>query len=514
MDEPLDCRTADGLEVAVRALKLEIHDITTKEIHAALEEAAGEAIDLSAVKRAASKVTKALAREASLLPPPPPPPPVAPTPKMPAATPSMPARREQAELRALAPTAEGRPIPPLVAPPVDSVAFLRCHVCRQPVRDAKVCSGCRAVCYCTPVCQAADGGHADECASLKAHMSTRYRVQLEPEPEWLGRAMDHRCEMTSCELLASIGCHSEECYQLICGCAMPRATHCYLVDGAPSDEQQAEQQAEKEAACAGSTPASAHVSTWAEYYERRREWIPLDSPLALLLTWPLTVYYALCRLGLADLPTAREVAVHYLGPEKEVLLLPLFAELASLCPASTICITMVGPLSIALPAPISFHGKRGGRVSVSVVKGLYHQLHLPEPDLAIAPNAGLAVSGYRERWPPTLRHIERKGIPFLFSDYSEQSIEKGLATARVVSETLARVQGKEGLPAALGGAMEPSTGVLLNPFRAPMRLPRVDDGSVGHPTLSNGWFACFNTPPGAFDAAAAGAGHDVVPSNV
>ena len=31
------------------------------------------------------------------------------------------------------------------------------------------------------------------------------------------------------------------------------------------------------------------------------------SPLALLLTWPLTVYFALTSLGLAELPTEREV---------------------------------------------------------------------------------------------------------------------------------------------------------------------------------------------------------------
>ena len=84
--------------------------------------------------------------------------------------------------------------------------------------------------------------------------------------------------------------------------------------------------------------------------------------------------------------------------------------------------------------------------------------------------------------PATLRHLQQRAIPFVFSDYSEQSVEKGLAFARHHA------------------AMAPSCGVRLNPFRAPMRLPLVDGGSVGHPTLSNGFFAAFNTPPGAFDA--------------
>ena len=167
----------------------------------------------------------------------------------------------------------------------------------------------------------------------------------------------------------------------------------------------------------------------------------------------------------------------------QVLLLPLFSELAVLCPAATITVVMVGPLGIALPPPISFEGTRGGRVTVSVLRGLYHDLTLPSPDLAIAPNAGLAIPGYETRWPATLRHLQQRATPFVFSDYSEQGVEKGLAFA------------------LHHAALVPSCGVQLNPFRAPMRLSQVHGGSVGHPTLSNGFFAAFNTPPTAFDAA-------------
>ena len=167
----------------------------------------------------------------------------------------------------------------------------------------------------------------------------------------------------------------------------------------------------------------------------------------------------------------------------QVLLLPLFSELAVLCPAATITVVMVGPLGIALPPPISFEGTRGGRVTVSLLRGLYHDLTLPSPDLAIAPNAGLAIPGYETRWPATLRHLQQRATPFVFSDYSEQGVEKGLAFA------------------LHHAALVPSCGVQLNPFRAPMRLSQVHGGSVGHPTLSNGFFAAFNTPPTAFDAA-------------
>ena len=102
------------------------------------------------------------------------------------------------------------------------------------------------------------------------------------------------------------------------------------------------------------------------------------------------------------------------------------------------------------------------------------------PVARLRPPQSCGCSTFRDQ--ATLRHLQQRAIPFVFSDYSEQSVEKGLAFARHHA------------------AMAPSCGVRLNPFRAPMRLPLVDGGSVGHPTLSNGFFAAFNTPPGAFDA--------------
>jgi len=459
------------MQAAVRALKLEHPDYSIKEMFAALE-AAGESVELSAVKKANSKVSKALAKEAAATPPPPPPPPAVPE----AANSARKARKAMKagilpEQKCVA----------LAIPPAESITFLRCYSCEKPVHssDVQVCGGCYSVCYCSQTCQLADASHVDECAAAKQHMATAVRVHLPGKPSWLDEAMDHRCESTCCELLKRMGCHEAEAYQLLCGCTLPSATHRYVANCIEAGS---------------AAPDGVELASWSDYYEHRKPLLPPDSPLAVLLTWPLTVYFALSRLGLTRHGVEREVVVHYLGPEKEVMMLPLFSELAVLCPSSTITIVMVGPLGIALPPPITFEGAKGGRVSVSVLKGLYHEAGLETPDLAIAPNAGLAVAGYKDRWPPTLRHVEKRTIPFLFSDYSEQSIEKGLAVVRVVSETLARVTG-----AQPESSMQPSSRVVLNPFRAPMRLPRVNGGSVGHPTISNGWFACFNTPLGAFD---------------
>ena len=459
----------DALTAAVRRIKIESPKLTAKEVFEALV-AEGEMVELAAVKKTCGKVTKALAKE-----PPPPPPPSTPTAKAP--------RKER---RATSTSAMNTPptkllqprkedelaefmrlrmqgLPPLVKPPnsAQSVAFLRCQVCEVRVAEPTVCSGCLAVCYCSQMCQVADAAHEADCAAFARHMTTDVRVRLvgvdEEEPSWVRVAMDHRCEMSWCELLERLGVHEDPAYGLLCGCTMPGPTPVQVCEGVEAQELSAD---------------APPLTNWAAYYAARTL-LPLTSPRALLLTWPLTVYLALSILGLTTC-TEREIVVHYLGPEKEVMMLPLFAELAVLCPALALRVEMIGPLGIALPPPMLFEGAHGGHVSVSVRRGLYHTLDLPSPDLAVAPNAGLSIEGYADRWPPTLYHIQQRRIPFLFTDYSEQSVEKAIAFA----------ERRCGLT--------PSIGVTLNPFRQPLRLPCVNGGSVGHPTLSNGFYAAFN----------------------
>jgi hypothetical protein len=63
---------------------------------------------------------------------------------------------------------------------------------------------------------------------------------------------------------------------------------------------------------------------WASYYE----WwgLPIESPAALLLHWPLTVYRLLTIAGVIPMPsseTRRQLTVHMLGIEKEMDFLPM-----------------------------------------------------------------------------------------------------------------------------------------------------------------------------------------------
>lgn len=147
-------------------------------------------------------------------------------------------------------------------------------------------------------------------------------------------------------------------------------------------------------------------------------------------------------------------------------------------PSTTLTLDMVGPVDVDLPPTVRYEGGRGGSVTIHAhggEQGWYHRYAepLPPPDVAIALNAGLAAREYH--WSPSLTLLQRRKTPFFFTDYSEYSLEKGVARAEA-----------HGL-----GLTQPPT---LNPFRAPLRQPLVNHGSIGFPWVSNGFLAGFNSP--------------------
>ncbi|XP_035842635.1 uncharacterized protein LOC110921720 isoform X2 [Helianthus annuus] len=83
--------------------------------------------------------------------------------------------------------------------------------------------------------------------------------------------------------------------------------------------------------------------SWSDYYEWRG--IPLDSSVALLLHWPLTIYQAI-QLAFAKQPiieTTDKLCIHYLGPERELYQTAVFGELHALLPGVQLHIDFVGP---------------------------------------------------------------------------------------------------------------------------------------------------------------------------
>ncbi|KAJ6771280.1 ZINC ION BINDING PROTEIN [Salix koriyanagi] len=196
------------------------------------------------------------------------------------------------------------------------------------------------------------------------------------------------------------------------------------------------------------SPISECVSSWLDYYEWRC--IPLHSPVALLLHWPLTIYHAAHIAGVwSSTVETRKLCVHYLGPEKELLQLPSFGELLALFPGVQIHIEFIGPA-----IPRQRDGKKISLCSyahcldadciLQFFKDLAEDLC---PHLVISPNAGIAAY---PSWLPTIELIKEINVPAIFSDYCEEACH--LAACCIKSVT--------------GRSL--SHPIQLNPFRQPM----------------------------------------------
>lgn len=76
------------------------------------------------------------------------------------------------------------------------------------------------------------------------------------------------------------------------------------------------------------------LSSWEDYYKLRN--IPPESPVALLCTFPLTLYRAIVEYGEVPVTVARmlnrPLRIHVVGTEKELNFLDLFQELGYLLP--------------------------------------------------------------------------------------------------------------------------------------------------------------------------------------
>ena len=76
------------------------------------------------------------------------------------------------------------------------------------------------------------------------------------------------------------------------------------------------------------------LSSWREYYQLRN--LPPSSPIALLCTFPLTIYHAIEQFGQVPVAVAkmlqRSLRIHVVGAEKEINFLDLFQEVGFLLP--------------------------------------------------------------------------------------------------------------------------------------------------------------------------------------
>jgi len=228
------------------------------------------------------------------------------------------------------------------------------------------------------------------------------------------------------------------------------------------------------------------LSSWDEYYRLRK--IPSGSPVALLLTFPLTLYYAIVEYGEVPCTVARmlnrPLRIHIVGVEKEINFLDLFKEVSFLLPqdfrVELVFVVRDDMLPPALRSsqPCSTSRKDEKALSfdltetlrISITSGVYGASLDPNfdcgsgpPDVLMAFNAGLYAY---ESWRSVVNFLDQqRGVVGVFTDYNEFS---GVQCA------------------SLGGNRDSLT---VNPFRQPRAMPVY---SMNLPQFSNGFLYVFN----------------------
>ncbi|KAL0955321.1 hypothetical protein HGRIS_004205 [Hohenbuehelia grisea] len=255
----------------------------------------------------------------------------------------------------------------------------------------------------------------------------------------------------------------------------------------------------------------APIVDWASWYQWRG--IPLESPAAMLMHYPLTVYHLLNDI-LHVVETSgterRKIRVHYLGAEVELNFIPLFSEIALLIPDADLDLTFFGKTTYDLvqrarresPGSLATRDvvweytaprKLGGssltvRLSSDSEAwgGEALQSHNPlyKVDAVIACNAGL---GAYQTWYEPIVFCDMTNIPFAVTDYIEQSLRTAAeGTIPAWREFALRTFEFAGMPATgLASLRLPREyPITVNPFHKPGQRPM---GGTRMPNMINGF---------------------------
>ncbi|CAM8879808.1 unnamed protein product [Rhodiola kirilowii] len=355
----------------------------------------------------------------------------------------------------------------------------------------RLCNRCKAVSYCSVSHQLAHSReHREDCERLEQQMKRVDDVNEFPF-EFAPEATIQVFEKTEtrCSVLSKLGVHRLGMWLWECSCGKSVT----LLDCARVDDGW-KLPCEFCPCRAPASPLAKILTSWKDYYEWRC--IPLDSPAALLIHWPLTVYHAI-QIAKAKnlLPDIHDsLSIHYLGPERELTQLAVFGELCTLFPGLQVKIEMFGPAisahrdgtRIDLDGSVSCNGQDFSRtsltncskrelgkdgtsgVTIHLRRGLYHERFGEKvknfvPDIIIAPNAGIAAY---QSWLATIELIKEQNMCAIFSDYCEEA-------CHLAAGCMSRAAG-----------ISLTVPIQLNPFRQPMA---VEDSAFCLPCYSN----CF-----------------------
>ncbi|GER54855.1 zinc ion binding [Striga asiatica] len=372
----------------------------------------------------------------------------------------------------------------------------RTPCCGPPTRR---CHRCQAVAYCSLAHQVSHKSvHRRECERLEQQIKRIDVLNSFPftfTPEIIQVEVETRCSFLTGHKIHCLGMWMYECS---CGVSDITYDNSRLITcwNLPSE------------LCPCKGPSSSVpkcLCSWKEYYEWRC--IPLNSPAALLLHWPLTIYWAI-QLATREslLPQiTNELRIHYLGPEKELHQLAVFGELQALFPGVKIHIDLIGPaipqfslltsldsichssesfhicmlgmcneMDCGCKHPVEYQKERiitsccSYPVKLQLHAGFYHDCYgklLKDslPHIILAPNAGIAAY---TSWVPTLEVIKQMHVPLVLSDYCEEASHLAASCISSTTGTALKIQ------------------IQINPFRQPFR---VEESALCLPCYSN----CF-----------------------
>ena len=228
------------------------------------------------------------------------------------------------------------------------------------------------------------------------------------------------------------------------------------------------------------------LTSWEHYYRLRS--IASSSPISLLATFPLTLYYAIQRYGIVPLTVAqmleRPLKIHIVGVEKELNFVDWFREFGFLLPECVkVEMTWVVREDMFPRKEEDKNDGQGGRdmslslqltsnLRLSIIGGTYGDSLDPNfdiisgpPDMVIGMNAGLYAY---ESWRHVVSYLHNHpNVIGVFTDYNEHS----------------------GTNCASLGGGKSRRSLDMNPFRQPRAMPVY---CMNLPQFSNGFVYVFN----------------------
>ncbi|KAK1260703.1 hypothetical protein QJS04_geneDACA018055 [Acorus gramineus] len=333
----------------------------------------------------------------------------------------------------------------------------------QEVRKERAlcCGRCRAVVYCGAACQKQHWKetHKAKCGLYKAMMEREEELDMSNSFTFPTSIDDDN----PCRWLDSLGLHKKGMWRRQCAC-YARVPFGLLPTTSEPDEDDHHPLV---------LPTHVALSGWTEYYKLRS--LPTSSPIAAVLSHALTVYHVLTALCVASkdrLAKAKEVVLHYIGPECELDCMRAFVEPGRLLQGlgggggGGLHVVMVGP---EVPSGLS-EMTITGRVRASFVRGLYQDeaAYLPPAHVVVGLNCGFERYA---SWGGVAEVVKAKGTPGFFTERSEIACANAKQVLR-------------------GVGVQVTHPVTPNLFRSPVRVSSPSDNL---PAFDNGFVFGVNT---------------------